>query len=326
MKRRDFLRLAGSMGISWPAAARGQTAGRVPRVALLLGSSASDPEMQARLAAFQAQLRTLGWTIGDNVKLETRWFGGNAERAQSFAKELVELAPDLIVANGTIGIEAALGVTRTIPTVFVMVGDPVGSGYVSGMAHPGGNVTGFSAFDPEIAGKWMQFVKEAAPAVKRVIVLFYPGYEFLWRGAEARAAGLGLEAMQAKCQSTAEIEQTLTALTETPASALVVLPTPLFATNRELIVRSAAKRQLPAVYPFRYYAAAGGLMSYGIDVVDVFQRSALYVDRILKGEKPGDLPVQAPTKFEFVINLKAAKSLGLTMPSTLLARADEVIE
>jgi putative ABC transport system substrate-binding protein len=326
MRRRDFLRLAGGVGILWPVIVRGQTANRVRRIALLLGSSANDPEMQTRLAAFQEQLRALGWTIGDNVQIETRWFGGREDRAQSLAKELVERAPDVVVANGTPGIEAALGATRAIPTVFVMVGDPVGSGYVSSMAHPGANVTGFSAFDPEIAGKWMQLVKEAAPTIKRVIVLFYPGYEFLWRGAEAQAAGLGLEATQANCQSATDIQQAITALTETPASALVVLPTPLFATNRKLIVQLAAKRQLPAVYPFRYYAAAGGLMSYGIDAVDVFRRSARYVDRILKGEKPGELPVQAPTKFGFVINLKTAKALGLALPPTLLASADEVIE
>lgn len=216
--------------------------------------------------------------------------------------------------------------TRSIPTVFVMVGNPVGSGYVTSLAHPGGNVTGFSAFEPAIATKWIQILKEIAPATKRVTVLFYPKYEFLWRGAEAGGAALSVKVTQATCQSKAEIERGLSALAGDRGDALVVLPTPLFASNRKLIVRSAAMQGLPAVYPFRYYATAGGLISYGIDAVHVFRRASLYVDRILKGESPSDLPVQAPTKFEFVINLKTAKTLGLTISPSVLATADEVIE
>lgn len=293
---------------------------------MLLASGPSDPEMQARLAAFQKQLGALGWTEGDNVQIELRWFGGDAARAQRFAKEFVDLSPEVIVANGTPGIDAVRDATHSVPTVFVMVGNPVGSGYVASLAHPGGNITGFSAFEPAIAGKWMETLKEIAPATKRVTVLFYPGYEFLWRGAEAAAPALKVEVTQALCQNAAEIETALTALAGDRADALVVLPTPLFASNREPIVRLAATHKVPAVYPFRYYATAGGLMSYGIDAVDVFRRASLYVDRILKGENPSDLPVQAPTKFELVINLKTAKSLGLTIPPTLLAIADEVIE
>jgi len=232
----------------------------------------------------------------------------------------------VIVANGTPGIEAVRNVTRSIPTVFVMVGNPVGSGYVASLAHPGGNVTGFSAFEPAIVSKWIQTLKEIAPATKRVTVLFYPDYEFLWRGAEAGGAALGIEVTQASCQSKAEIERALTMLAGRRGDALVVLPTPLFASNRQLIIQLAATHDFPAVYPFRYYATAGGLMSYGIDAVDVFRRASLYVDRILKGENPSDLPVQAPTKFELVINLKTAKALGLIVPPSVLATADEVIE
>jgi putative ABC transport system substrate-binding protein len=240
------------MGVIRPVVASGQETDRVRRIAMLLSSGPSDPEMQARVAGFQEQLRALGWTMGDNVQIEIRWFGGNAGQAQKFAVELVGLSPDVLVANGTPGIEAALKATRTTPTVFVMVGDPVGNGYVTSMAHPGANVTGFSAFDPAIAGKWLEIIKQVAPAVKRAIVLFYPGYEFLWRGAKASAAGLGLEVMQAKCQGAAEIKETMTTLTQPPASALVVLPTPLFASNRDLIVQLAATRKLPAIYPFRF--------------------------------------------------------------------------
>src|SRR5579862_775327 len=314
MKRREFLAFLTTMGVVWSDAAIGQETTRVRRIAILLGSSASDPEMQARLAALQKQLNALGWTEGKNIQIELRWFGGDAARALQFAKEFVDLSPDVIVANGTPGIEAVRNVTRSIPTVFVMVGDPVGSGYVASLAHPGGNVTGFSAFEPAIAGKWIQTLKEIAPAIRRVTVLFYPGYEFLWRGAEAGAAALGIEVTQATCQSQVEIAQALTALAGQRGDALVVLPAPVFASNRQLIVRLAATQGLPAVYPFRYYAAAGGLMSYGIDAVDIFRRASQYVDRILRGANPSDLPVQEPTKFELVINRKTAQALGLSIP------------
>lgn len=324
MKRRDFVVLLSSI-IVWPAVAVSQE-NRVRRIAMLLASSASDSEMQPRLSAFQRQLRALGWTEGENIKIELRWFGGDAARARALAKQIVDLSPDVIVAHSTLGIDAIRYATRSIPTVFVLVGNPVGGGYVASLAHPGANVTGFSAFEPAIAGKWMQILKEIAPATKRVTALFYPGYEFLWRGAEAAAAALGVEATQATCQSAAEIERALTPLAGAQGEALILLPTPLFTANRDLIVRLTAMHKLPAVYPFRYYATAGGLMSYGIDAVDVFRRASLYVDRILKGESPSDLPVQAPTKFELVINLKTAKSLGLVIPPSLLAVADEVIE
>jgi putative ABC transport system substrate-binding protein len=207
-----------------------------------------------------------------------------------------------------------------------MVGDPVGSGYAQSLARPGGNITGFSAFEAEIVGKWLQALKEMAPTVKRVMVLFHPGYDFIWRGAEAAAPALALEVIKVVCHSPAEIEPAFAAFSGPSNHGLIVAPTPLFMSSRDVIVQLAASHRLPAVYPFRYYSAVGGLMSYGIDVVDIVRRSASYVDRILKGEKAADLPIQQPTKFELVINMKTAKALGLTIPPSLLARADEVIE
>ena len=326
MKRREFITALGGAAVAWPIAARGQRPEQTRRIGVLMASEERDPEMQARLAAFQQALRTLGWTDGDNLRIDLRWFGGSSERAEHYAKEIAAFAPDVIVANATVGIEAVLKTTRSIPTVFVLVGNPVGSGYVASMSRPGANVTGFSAFEPEITGKWMQVLKEIAPATRQVAFLFYPGYEFLWHGAEAAAAALGLAVSRATSHNAAEIERAISTIARRPDGALIVMPAPVFATNRELIARLTASHQLPAVYPFRYYATVGGLMSYGMDAVDIFRRASLYVDRILKGENPGDLPIQAPTKFELVINLKTAKALGLTVPVTLLARADEVIE
>ena len=291
-----------------------------------MGAGENDPETLSRMTVFTARLRQLGWTDGDNIQIILRSYQGKFDRATRYAKEIVEHAPDLIIANGTVGIEAARNATRSIPIVFALIGNPVGTGVVASMSHPGGNITGFSAFEPEIVGKWMQALKELAPATGHVTILFYPGYEFLWQGAEAPAATLGLDVTKATCRDAAAIEQTISALANRPGSAFIVLPTPLFALNRALIVRLAATHRVPAVYPFRYFVQVGGLMSYGIDGVDIFRRAAQYVDRILRGEKPGDLPVQGPTKFELVINLKTAKALGLTVPPTMLARADEVIE
>jgi putative ABC transport system substrate-binding protein len=327
MRRRDFIFRLGSSAVAMsPAAVFSQPADRERRIAVLMGAGENDPETLSRMNVFTARLRQLGWTDGDNIQIILRSYQGKFDRATRYAKEIVEHAPDLIIANGTVGIEAARNATRSIPIVFALVGNPVGTGIVASMSHPGGNITGFSAFEPEIVGKWMQALKELAPATEHVTILFYPGYEFFWRRAEAAAAPLGLDVTKATCRDAAAIEQTISALVNRPGSAFTVLPTPLFAQNRALIVRLAATHRVPAVYPFRYFAQVGGLMSYGLDGVDIFKRAAQYVDRILRGEKPGDLPVQAPTKFELVINLKTAKALGLTVPPTLLARADEVIE
>jgi putative ABC transport system substrate-binding protein len=326
MRRREFIALVGSAANCLTVRAHAQQPGRIRRIGVLMGSEASDPEMQARLGIFEDGLRATGWVKGSNVQIDWRWYGGSSERAAQYAAEIASLRPDVIVVNATVGVEAVRKITQIIPTVFVMVGNPVGSGYVASMSRPGANLTGFSAFEPEIAGKWMQLITEIAPATKHVTVLSHPGYEFLWNGAEAAAAALGLAVAQVTCQNASEIEGAISALGGRLGAGFVVLPAPVFSANREMISRLAIIHKLPAVYPFRYYAAVGGLMAYGIASADVFRRAPSYVDRILKGENPGDLPVQAPTKFELVINLKTAKALGLTVPSSLLGLADEVIE
>ena len=322
MQRRKFIGLlCGAM--TWPIPARSQT---LRRVGVLLASDERDPEMQSRLSAFQGAMQALGWTVGGNVQMDVRWFGGSSERAEVHAREIVALGPDVMVANATVGIQAVLKATRSVPTVFVAVGNPVGTGIVASMSRPGANVTGFSAFEPEITGRWIQTIKEIAPGTRHIGVLSYPGYEFLWEQAEAAAAALSVAITTTTAHNAAEIEQVIATTAGRPGGALIVVPAPVFAANRELVARLALSRKLPAVYPFRYYVTAGGLMSYGFDAVDLFKRASGYVDRILKGESPGDLPVQAPTKFELVINLRTARALGIDVPSTMLAQADEVVE
>jgi putative ABC transport system substrate-binding protein len=326
MRRREFIALVGTAANWLTVRAHAQQPGRVRRIGVLMGSEPGDPEMQARLGIFEDGLRALGWVKGSNIQIDLRWYGDGSERAAQYAAEIAALRPDVIVANATVGIEAVRKVTQILPAVFVMVGNPVGSGYVASMSRPGANLTGFSAFEPEIAGKWMQLVREMAPTTRHVTVLSYPGYEFLWNGAEVAAAALGLEAAQVTCHNAGEIEAAISALGGRSGAGLVVLPAPVFTANREMISRLALQHKLPAVYPFRYYAVVGGLMAYGIATADIWRRAPSYVDRILKGENPGDLPIQAPTKFELVINLKTAKALGLEVPSSLLGVADEVIE
>jgi putative ABC transport system substrate-binding protein len=326
MRRREFIALLGTAAGCLSVRAHAQQPSRMRRIGVLLASETSDPEMQARLGIFEDGLRALGWVKGGNIEIDLRWYGGSPERAARYATEIASLGPDVIVANATVGVEAVRKATQIIPTVFVMLGNPVGSGYVASMSRPGANLTGFSAFEPEIAGKWMQLITEIAPATKQVTVLSHPGYEFLWNGAEAAAAALGLAATQVRCHNAGEIDAAISALGARRDAGFVVLPAPVFAANRDMISRLASSHGVPAVYPFRYYAAAGGLMAYGIAAADVWRRAPSYVDRILKGENPGNLPIQAPTRFELVINLKAAKALGLNVPSSLLGLADEVIE
>lgn len=322
MRRRVFIAvLCGAA--AWPIAARAQA---VRRIGILMASEERDPEMRARVTAFQDAMRALGWTEGSNVRMDIRWSGGSSERAETYAKEIAALNPDVIVAHATVGIEAVLKTTRGVPTVFLAVGNPVGTGVVPGMSQPGANVTGFSAFEPEITGRWMQVLKEIAPGTQHIGILSYPGYEFLLEKAEAAAAAFSVAVQITTVRNAAEIEQAVAAIGARPGGALIVLPAPVLASNRELLARLAASQRLPAVYPFRFYVASGGLMSYGFDVVDIFKRGARYVDRVLRGEKPGDLPVQAPTKFELVINLKAARALGLRVSEAMLAQADEVLE
>ena len=330
MKRRDFITLLGGAAVAWPLAVRAQQPERMRRIGVLVAYAESDPEAQARIAAFRQGLRELGWTEGRNLRMELGWGTGDPDRARTLATELISIAPDVIVAHGTPALTALYRATRTIPVVFVSVIDPVGAGYVQSLALPGGNITGFSTFEPEIGGKWLELLKEIAPGLSRVAGILDPGFKGfagVWGAIENMAPRFGLEVKNLPFQApTDDLESAVARFAREPGGGLIVLPTALNAVQRNRIISSAARGGLPAMYAFRFYATDGGLMSYGIDTVDLFRRSASYVDRILKGEKPSDLPVQAPTKFEMVINLKTAKALGLEIPDKLLALADEVIE
>jgi ABC-type uncharacterized transport system substrate-binding protein len=327
IRRREFIAALGGAA-AWPLAALAQQGVPVRRIGVLMAYAEGDPEAQARIGAVRQGLRELGWTEGHNIQIETRWGTGDPDRAQTSTTELVSLAPDVIVAHGTPALGASHRATRTIPVVFVSVIDPVGAGYVQSLAVPGGNITGFSTFEPEIGGKWLELLKEIAPGLSRVAVILDPGFiAGVWGAIENMAPRFGLEVKNLRFQApTDDLETAVARFAQESRGGLIVIPTALNAVQRNRIISSAARGRLPAMYAFRFYATDGGLMSYGIDTVDLFRRSASYVDRILKGEKPADLPVQAPTEFEMVINLKTAKALAIDVPPTLLARADEVIE
>jgi putative ABC transport system substrate-binding protein len=327
IKRREFIILLGAAGAVWPLAARAQQPDRVRRVGVLMGI-ADDLEGQARIAVFRQALQALGWSEGRNVQFIYRWSGGDVARARQFAKELLDLRSDVILANST-PVAAAVGeTTRTTPTVFVQVSDPVTAGVVQSLARPGGNLTGFTNFEPSMASKWLELVKGIAPNITRVAYLFNPNTApLLFASAvETAAPSLSIKLFAAEVRNADEMEGVIEQFAREPDSALLVLPDLFTATNRRSIIALAARHGLPAVYPFRYFVASGGLMSYGIETLETYRQAASYVARVLKGENPGDLPVQAPTKYELVINLKTAKTLGLDLPQTLLARADEVIE
>jgi putative tryptophan/tyrosine transport system substrate-binding protein len=328
MKRREFITLLGCTAIVWPVAARAQQAERMKRIGVLMGI-ANDAEGQARLASFLRGLQELGWTDGRNVQIETRWAAGKADAARTYAAELVELAPDVTLTATTVAFAAMQRATQSVPIVFVQVVEPVKSGLVSSLAHPNGNATGFTSFEYAIAGKWLATIKEIVPSVVRVAVVHSPddpssaGY---LREGEALARVLGVELVPVGAHNIAEVERALDEFARKPNGGLIALPNAFTAAYREQIVALAALHHLPAVYPLRYYATSGGLVSYGFDNIELYRRAASYVDRILKGAKPSDLPIQQPIKFELVVNLKAAKSLGLTLPESFLVRADEVIE
>jgi putative tryptophan/tyrosine transport system substrate-binding protein len=327
VKRREFIALLAAA--AWPLAARAQP-GRMRRIGVLMAYDESDPEAQARINAFRQSLRELGWMEDHNIRMEHRWGTGDPDRARTFVAELISQAPDVIVAHGTPALTALHRATRTIPVVFVSVIDPVGAGYVQSLALPGDNITGFSTFEPEIGGKWLELLKEIAPGLRRVAGILDPsfrGFAGVWGAIENMAPRFGLEVTSLLFHApTDDLESAVSKFGEEPGGGLIVLPTAINAVQRNRIFALAARNRLPAIYAFRFYATDGGLMSYGIDTVDLFRRSASYVDRILKGEKPANLPVQAPTKFEMVINLKTAGALRLDVPPMLLARADEVIE
>ena len=327
--RREFITLLGGAA-AWPLAARAQQAERVRRIGVLMGLAQNDPESQPRISAFEQALEERGWMKGRNVQLDYRWAPGNAERMRPSAKELIELSPDVIVTHTTPATVAAQNETQTTPIVFVQVSDPVASGLVASLARPGGMLTGFANYEFPLAGKWVEMLKEVAPATVRIALVYNPQtapFAENYRAPfEAAARSLSIEPIAGPTRDESEIETVIAALGREPGSGLIVMPDLFMVVHRKPIIALADRYHLPAVYPFRYWVVDGGLLSYGIDVLDLFRRTASYVDRILRGEKPSDLPVQAPTKFELVINLKTAKALGLEVPPTLLARADEVIE
>jgi putative ABC transport system substrate-binding protein len=328
MRRREFITLLGGAA-AWPLAARAQQGERMRRIGVLTNLAESDPEGHARHAAFLQGLQELGWREGRNLRLEYRSTAGDAERGQKYAAELVALAPDVILTTGSAGLVPLLQATRTIPIVFTIVPDPVGAGFVDSLSRPGGNATGFSQFEYGLSGKWLELLKEVAPGVTRAAVLREPGLTAAiaqFAALQAVAPSLRVELVPLNLRDAAGIERSIAAFARSPSDGLIVTSGPLAAVHRELIIAAAARHKLPAVYALRFMAASGGLISYGPDFIDQYRRAAGYVDRILRGEKPADLPVQAPTKYELIINLKTAKALGLVVPPALLARADEVIE
>jgi putative tryptophan/tyrosine transport system substrate-binding protein len=329
LRRRQFLTLLGGAAVAWPLAAGAQQPERMRRIGVLIGTVETDLESQARVAAFERGLQTLGWIAGRNVHLDYRFGSADSELIQKYAAELVGMMPDVILANSPQVLRALSQRTSTIPIVFALIVDPVGEGFIKSLAQPGGNITGFTSFEYPLSGKWLESLKEIAPSVRQVLAINHSenvtGAGYL-RALESAGSATGVKLIAAQVRDAAEIEQAIATMARQSNGGLIMLPSALAQVNREMITKVTAQHRLPAVYPFRYFVATGGLMSYGVDTVDVFLRSASYIDRVLKGEKPAALAVQQPTKFELTINLKTAKALGLTVPPTLLARADEVIE
>jgi putative ABC transport system substrate-binding protein len=329
MIRREFITLLGGAAAAWPLRAGAQQGERVRRVGVLMNLAADDPESTARVTAFAQELQELGWTIGRNVQIDTRWAAADADLFRRYVAELVAAAPDVILAATSYAVAPLQQATRTVPIVFVNTVDPVGAGFVASLARPGTNATGFLLYEYGISGKWLELLKQIAPGVARVAVLRDPTATAgigQFAAIQAVAPPFGVELTPVDVRDIGEVERAITAFARASDGGLIVTGSPAQAVHRRLIVALAARHKLPAVYPFRYMATDGGLISYGPNTIDQYRRAASYVDRILRGEKPADLPVQAPTKYELVINLKTAKALGLTVPDSLLARADEVIE
>jgi putative ABC transport system substrate-binding protein len=329
MRRRDFIKLIAGSAAAWPRAARAQQPERVRRIGVLMQIGADDPEAPALVGAFSQGLAESGWIIGRNARIDYRWHQGNPEAARAYAAELLALRPDIIFVSGIYGAIAIKQLTRTVPIVFVNIADPVGSGIVDSLARPGGNITGFMVFDFSFGGKWLDLLKEIAPHVSRVALFrddTSPVGIAQFAAVQAMATSAGLQVTPVNVRNSDEIASAVEAFAHSPNGGAIVTGTALYTVHRDLILKLIARYKLPAIYNDRIIVASGGLISYGPDRVDMYRRAAGYVDRILKGEKPGDLPVQAPTQYELVINLKTAKALGLTVPQSLLARADEVIE
>jgi putative tryptophan/tyrosine transport system substrate-binding protein len=330
MQRREFISLLGGAAAAWPLAAGAQQPDRMRRIGVLMVYAENDSEAQAWVAAFREGLQKLGWTEGRNIRIDTRWAAADAEAMQRFAQELVALQPDLILSQVTLTTAALLQQTRTIPIVFAMVADPVDSGFVASLSRPGGNATGFASNEGSLSGKWLGLLKEIAPRVNRVAFLFNPATapfaEYYLNPFKAAAASFAVEAIAAPVHDTSELESVVAAQAREPNGGLIIMPDAFTNVHRAEITSLAARYRLPAVYPYRFFTEIGGLLSYGFDRLDNFRRAATYADRILKGAKPSELPVQLPVKFELVINLKTAKALGLDVPLHLQQRADEVIE
>jgi putative tryptophan/tyrosine transport system substrate-binding protein len=330
MKRREFIMLVGA-ATAWPLAGQAQQKERMRRVGLLMSPSEDDRTAQLQVSVLRNGLSELGWVEGRNIALHYRWAGGDPAHARTYAAELVRLMPDVIVTSSTMSLRAVRDETSTIPTVFLLVGDPVGQGFVPNLAHPGGNITGFTAFEFEIGGKWLELIKEVAPDIRRVVFVFNPqttshNAEKFAQSSASKASAWGVMLTLSPIRDAADAERAIADAASEMNSGVIVTPDAFTIAHRELIISLMARYRLPAIYPYKYFADEGGLMSYGHTYDEMFRRGAVYVDRILKGEKPGDLPVQNPIKFELIINQKTAKALGLTIPYKLLANADEVIE
>jgi len=330
MRRREFVGLCGALAATWPIALRAQQGERVRRIGVLMASTLDDPESQARIAAFQQSLQQLGWIDGRNVSIDTRWATTNPDDIRRHAAELAALTPDVILAGtGTATVAPLLQATRTVPIVCALVIDPVGAGFVDSLARPGGNATGFTVFEYGMSGKWLELLKQLSPAVTRAAVLRDPTIASgigQFAAVQAVAPSLGVDLSAVDVRDAGEIERAITAFARSSNGGLIVTANALATRHRELIITLAAQHRLPAVYPYRRFVDDGGLVSYGPDFVDQYRQAAGYIDRVLKGEKPAEMPVQAPIKYGIVINLKTIKSLGLTVPPAVLARADEAIE
>jgi putative tryptophan/tyrosine transport system substrate-binding protein len=330
MRRREFISLLGGAAATWPFVARAQQPARIRRVGVLMNLSENDVEAQRLITAFREGLTQLGWVDGRNLRMDYRWAGGDIGRIRAFAKELVELSPDIIVAYATPSVVALQQQTHSVPIVFLSVTDPVGQGLVASLAHPGGNITGFSVFEFSLGTKWMDALKQIVPGLRRVVTIFNPKtapYHPLYlRAIEKAASSFAVEPLVIEVHDEADIERAISTLAKEPDGGLIVMPDSFNMVHRRTIIALVNQHRLPAMYYFPFFATDGGLISYGPDEIDMFRRTAGYVDRILKGEKPANLPVQAPTKYALTINLKTAKALGLTVPFGLLNAADEVIE
>jgi putative ABC transport system substrate-binding protein len=331
MKRREFITLVGGAAVAWPLAARGQQPDRMRHISVLMAYADGDREGQAFVTAFREGLQKLGWTEGSNIRITIRWARpGDPELRQRSAKEIIALKPDLIISHGTPNTTALAKQTRNIPIIFVNVTDPIRGGFVASFSKPGGNVTGFTHYEPTLASKWLELLKEIAPGVTKVAFLFNPTtapyFEYYLTPFKTAARSLGMEAIVAPVRDRAEFEPIIAVQGREPKGGLILIPDTFTSAHRMEIVTLAARYRIAAVYPLPFFTSEGGLLSYGVDTRDQYRRAAAYADRVLKGAKPADLPVQLPVKYELVINLKAAKAIGLTVPPSLLARADEVIE